>query len=52
MTRDESRRLVEKLSKDTAAASRDLVIYISMAFGNPYEEPWGAEIVAKTRSTG
>jgi hydroxymethylglutaryl-CoA lyase len=21
------------------------VVYISMAFGNPYEEPWGAEIV-------
>jgi hydroxymethylglutaryl-CoA lyase len=48
MTRDESRRLVEKLKKDTAAASRDLVIYISMAFGNPYEEPWGAEIVLDT----
>ena len=45
MSRDESRRLVEKLKKDTAAASRGLVIYISMAFGNPYEEPWGAEIV-------
>src|ERR1700733_2653425 len=48
MSRDESRRLVEKLKKDTAAASRDLVIYISMAFGNPYEEPWGAEIVHET----
>ena len=48
MTRDESRRLVEKLKKDTAAASRELVIYISMAFGNPYDEPWGAEIVHDT----
>jgi hydroxymethylglutaryl-CoA lyase len=48
MTRDESRRLVEKLKEDTAAASRDLVIYISMAFGNPYDEPWGAEIVHDT----
>jgi hydroxymethylglutaryl-CoA lyase len=48
MTRDESRRLVEKLKKDTAAASRDLVIYVSMAFGNPYDEPWGAEIVHDT----
>ncbi|HEY2821578.1 MAG TPA: hypothetical protein VGJ06_11105 [Candidatus Acidoferrum sp.] len=48
MTRDESRKLVEKLKKDTAAASRDLVIYISMAFGNPYDEPWGAEIVHDT----
>jgi hydroxymethylglutaryl-CoA lyase len=48
MSRDESRRLVEKLKKDTAAASRDLVIYISMAFGNPYDEPWGAELVHDT----
>jgi hydroxymethylglutaryl-CoA lyase len=46
MTRDESRRLVEKLRKETAAANRGLVIYISMAFGNPYDEPWGPEIVA------
>jgi hydroxymethylglutaryl-CoA lyase len=45
MTRDESRLLVEKLRKETAAAKRDLVIYISMAFGNPYDEPWGPEIV-------
>jgi hydroxymethylglutaryl-CoA lyase len=46
MTRDQSRVLVEKLRKETAAANRDLVIYISMAFGNPYDEPWGPEIVA------
>jgi len=48
MTRDESRLLVEKLKKETAAANRGLVIYISMAFGNPYDEPWGPEIVADT----
>jgi hydroxymethylglutaryl-CoA lyase len=48
MSREESRKLVEKLKKDTAAANRDLVIYISMAFGNPYDEPWGAEIVHET----
>ena len=48
MTRDESRLLVEKLRKETAVANRGLVIYISMAFGNPYDEPWGAEIVAET----
>src|SRR5262249_59918579 len=44
MSRDESRTLVEKLKKDTTAAKRDLVIYISMAFGHPYDEPWRAEI--------
>ena len=48
MSRDESRKLVEKLKKDAAAASRDLVIYVSMAFGNPYDEPWGPELVHET----
>jgi hydroxymethylglutaryl-CoA lyase len=48
MTRDESRMLVEKLRKETAAANRGLVIYVSMAFGNPYDEPWGPEVVADT----
>ena len=48
MSKDESRSLVEKLRKETSAANRGLVIYISMAFGNPYDEPWGPEIVADT----
>jgi hydroxymethylglutaryl-CoA lyase len=48
MTREESRTLAETLKKRTAAANRDLVIYISMAFGNPYDEPWGPEIVQDT----
>jgi hydroxymethylglutaryl-CoA lyase len=48
MSRDESRALVEKLKKETAAVNRGLLIYISMAFGNPYDEPWGPEIVAET----
>src|SRR6266436_5216483 len=47
MSKDESRLLVEKLRKETAAANRGLVIYISMAFGNPYDEPWGPEIVVE-----
>src|SRR5271155_5325066 len=41
MTRAESRSLVEILKRETKAARKHLVIYISMAFGNPYEEPWG-----------
>jgi len=45
MSRDESRKLVETLKRETKAAGKDLVIYISMAFGNPYDEPWGPEIV-------
>ena len=48
MTRGESRALVETLNKETKAAGRGLVIYISMAFGNPYDEPWGPELVEET----
>jgi len=48
MTRSESRALVEQLRKETQSAKRDMVVYISMAFGNPYDEPWGPEIVEDT----
>lgn len=48
MSRSESRELVEKLLRETKAARRKLVVYISMAFGNPYDEPWGPEIVEDT----
>jgi hydroxymethylglutaryl-CoA lyase len=48
MTRGQSRQLVESLKRETKAANKGLVIYISMAFGNPYEEPWGPEIVQDT----
>lgn len=48
MTRAESRALVEKIQIECERARRDLVIYISMAFGNPYNEPWGPEIVVDT----
>ncbi len=48
MSRAESRALVDNLRKATKEAGRGLVVYISMAFGNPYEEPWGPEIVEDT----
>jgi hydroxymethylglutaryl-CoA lyase len=48
MSRAESRELVERLYQETKAPGRKLVVYISMAFGNPYEEPWGPEIVEDT----
>jgi hydroxymethylglutaryl-CoA lyase len=48
MSREESRALVEKLKAATKPAERNLVVYISMAFGNPYDEPWGPEIVEDT----
>jgi hydroxymethylglutaryl-CoA lyase len=48
MSREETRELVQRLQRDTKAAGKNLVIYISMAFGNPYDEPWGPEIVEET----
>ena len=48
MSRAESRALVEKMHRQTKDAGRKLVVYISMAFGNPYDEPWGPEIVEDT----
>src|SRR5690348_11089213 len=36
MTRAESRSLVERLKRETRKANRKLVVYVSMAFGNPY----------------
>jgi hydroxymethylglutaryl-CoA lyase len=48
MSRAESRELVQKIQRDTKAAGKKLVVYISMAFGNPHDEPWGSEIVEET----
>lgn len=48
MSLAESRALVEKLRGATQASGRNLVVYISMAFGNPFEEPWSPEIVEET----
>ena len=45
MSRAESRAVVEKLRQARKSSGHGLVVYISMAFGNPYEEPWGPEIV-------
>lgn len=45
MTRAESRALVERLRASTKSAGRQLVVYISMAFGNNYGEPWGPELI-------
>jgi hydroxymethylglutaryl-CoA lyase len=46
-TIDRSRELVATLVRETQAASRDLVVYMSMAFGNPYGDRWSPELVAE-----
>ncbi len=48
MSREQTHELVQRLQRDTKSAGKNLVVYISMAFGNPYDEPWGPEIVEET----
>ncbi len=48
MTRGESRALVEKFHNATKTSGHGFIVSIAMAFGNPYEEPWGPEIVEDT----
>lgn len=48
MSKAESQALVAKLQRAISAPDapvRNLVVYISMAFGNNYDEPWGPELV-------
>ncbi|MBK9542728.1 MAG: hydroxymethylglutaryl-CoA lyase [Bacteroidetes bacterium] len=46
-TIEESLMRVEEIQKLCIKKNKGLVIYISMGFGNPYGEPWNAEIVIK-----
>jgi len=48
MSLSESRALVEKLQRASEVMGRNLVVYISMAFGNPFAEPWSPEVVENT----
>ena len=48
MSKAEAQALVERMQNAVSApnaAVHQLVVYISMAFGNSYDEPWGPEIV-------
>lgn len=46
-TIQESFSLVEKIQHICVKHQKKLVVYISMGFGNPYEEPWNVGIVEK-----
>ncbi len=35
---------IARIADITRAANKELVVYISMAFGNPYGDPWNAEV--------
>ena len=44
-TINDSLILLEKLITKTKEAQRELVVYLSMGFGNPYGDPWSPELV-------
>lgn len=44
---EESLSLVEEMQSMCVKYDKELVVYLSMAFGNPYGEDWSEEIVAK-----
>src|SRR4030088_3824035 len=44
-TLEEAVEELEKIEKKADEAGLDTVVYISMAFGNPYGDPWAAEEV-------
>ncbi len=46
-TIDQSLKRVEAIKKLSDAAGKELVIYISMGFGNPYGEAWSPQIAVK-----
>ena len=46
-TIDESLLRVQRIAELCAKSGKELVIYISMGFGNPYGDPWNVEIVGE-----
>ncbi len=44
---DESLKRVESIQDLCVKHDKEMVVYISMAFGNPYGDPWDAEVAAK-----
>jgi len=44
-TVEQSFQRVENIQNYMASGSQELVVYISMAFGNPYGDPWSTDVV-------
>ena len=47
---EESLIVLESIQKKTAVKNKKLVVYLSMAFGNPYDEIWNDEIATSFAS--
>ncbi|MEO1258350.1 MAG: hydroxymethylglutaryl-CoA lyase [Bacteroidota bacterium] len=46
-TIEESLVRVEGIQKTCVQTNKEMVVYVSMGFGNPYGDPWNVETVAK-----
>ena len=46
-TREENFEVLRKISERAQLAGMQMVVYISMAFGNPYGDPWGEEKIVE-----
>ena len=46
-TAEENAELLETVAEKALDAGLDVVVYISMAFGNPYGDPWSSEEVVE-----
>lgn len=44
-TLEESLERVKQIQELTVAAGKEMVLYLSMGFGNPYGDPWNVEVV-------
>jgi hydroxymethylglutaryl-CoA lyase len=44
---EQNQALLKKIKEQADAASLGMVVYISMAFGNPYGDPWSEDEVAQ-----
>ncbi len=45
-SREQSLLRVDEISNLCVSRNKEIVLYLSMAFGNPYAEPWDMDIVA------
>lgn len=46
-TIEESLKRVEAIDSICAKSDKELILYLSMGFGNPYGDPWSADLVAE-----
>lgn len=44
-TREEAFSLIQKIQRNLEGSGKELLVYFSMAFGNPYKEEWSVDLV-------